>query len=245
MAINVHEIFSSVQGEGLFSGCRHLFLRLSGCNLRCMYCDTRVSFYPPAKASVSYPGSSDPEMVANPFTKEKLFQILAAMKPERHHSLSITGGEPLMQPMAVMEAAEHWQDNGGRVLLETNGTLLDAFRKVSHAIDIVSMDIKLPPAVSATVWRTQQEFLATAAEACSSVYVKMVITPEVTLGLLKDIANMVAAVDCSIPVILQPVTSENGDIYWHEMLDYYQWELADMLTEVRILPQLHKLMGVR
>ncbi len=244
-AAQVCEIFSSLQGEGIYSGCRHLFLRLAGCNLRCTYCDTKESFFPPSRVRIEYPNKKDPEMITNPVTVSELWEILEQMQPARHHCLSITGGEPLLQPDVVREISLLWRKNGGKVLLETNGTLVAALQAVASNIDIVSMDVKLSPAIPETPWEAHRQFLTFAYKNCSSVYVKLVIAREVKLPVLAAVARMIAGVNCEIPLILQPVSAKSEDIPSDSVLSFYQWELSCVLSEVRILPQLHKLIGLR
>lgn len=150
-----------------------------------------------------------------------------------------------MQPEVVAEIAARWRQLGGRVLLETNGTLVDAFEKVADNIDIVSMDIKLQPAVEKTPWQQQQRFLEHAVKRCDSVYVKVVVGKEVSISQLEEAAQLVAAAGKHIPFILQAEAecSQSKDL--QGQLEQFQWRLSRWLPDVRIIPQLHKLLGVR
>ena len=76
--MNLVEIFSSIQGEGLFVGCRQVFVRLAGCNLFCRYCDTRDSFAVPAAARVeTEAGSRMFGSITNPVAASELFAAVA------------------------------------------------------------------------------------------------------------------------------------------------------------------------
>lgn len=118
--MKVSEIFYSIQGESYFAGRPCTFVRLSGCNLRCSYCDTRYAYQEGIEVSVE-------EVVA---------------EAERYGCtlVEITGGEPLLQPETPL-LAEALIEKGYTVLVETNGSL-DIRVLPSRAICI--MDLKCP-----------------------------------------------------------------------------------------------------
>ena len=102
MSLKVNEIFYSIQGESSRAGCPSVFIRLSGCNLRCSYCDTRYAY------------EDGKEM--------EIDQILEAVKEFDCHLVEITGGEPLLQeetPSLISKLL----DDGYTVMLETNGSI--------------------------------------------------------------------------------------------------------------------------
>jgi len=120
MTLLVNEIFYSIQGESIYSGRPCIFVRLTGCNLRCSYCDTRYA-YEQGK-------------------KMELTEIINRIAAHRCRLVEITGGEPLLQsetPILIYRLLE----NGYEVLLETNGSL-DISRVDGRCIKIV--DIKCP-----------------------------------------------------------------------------------------------------
>lgn len=100
----VHEIYASIQGESTFAGLPCTFVRLVGCNLRCVWCDTPQAFYPTPGRSERMPRS------------EVLRRALATKTP----LVELTGGEPLLQPGALPLLRELC-DAGRTVLLETSG----------------------------------------------------------------------------------------------------------------------------
>lgn len=246
LSTNVCEVFSSIQGEGIFAGARQVFLRLAGCNLNCEYCDTPASHQVPKRGKYQItPTHQDFEDIKNPVDIDTLRAALGRLFPDKHHSLSITGGEPLLQPESVKEISKYWQENGGKVLLETNGTLPDALETVIDTIDIVSMDIKLAPAVRETPWQSHEEFLKICSSHRCVVYVKVVITPETDNETVQKAAQLVAGINQAIPLVLQPVTNQNNEtLVSAETLFKHQWEMSRYLSDVRILPQLHKVLGV-
>jgi 7-carboxy-7-deazaguanine synthase len=116
----VHEIYASIQGESSFAGMPCAFVRLTGCNLRCVWCDTPQAFY----------GGTRMER------KDVLARALALGTP----LVELTGGEPLLQPGAIPLLRELC-DAGKCVLLETSGEApVDKVDPRVHKI----MDLKAP-----------------------------------------------------------------------------------------------------
>ncbi len=118
--MKVNEIFYSIQGESYFSGRPCVFVRLSGCNLRCTYCDTRYAYEDGKECSVD--------------------EVLAAVEAYGCTLVEITGGEPLLQDETPL-LAQMLLDKGYTVLVETNGSL--DIRVLPPEI-ICIMDLKCP-----------------------------------------------------------------------------------------------------
>jgi 7-carboxy-7-deazaguanine synthase len=116
----VHEIYASVQGESTFAGLRCAFVRLTGCNLRCTWCDTPQAFYKGTRMRRA----------------DVLGRALALGTP----LVELTGGEPLLQPGAIPLMAELC-DAGRTVLVETSGEA-DVSRVDARVHKI--MDLKAP-----------------------------------------------------------------------------------------------------
>lgn len=238
--IDIVELFSSIQGEGLYVGTRQLFVRLAGCNLACTYCDTPESRYLGKNALVEQtPGKRDFFQLSNPLPINKLAQLINSLLTIRHHSISLTGGEPLCQAQRIVELAPQLN---APIYLETNGTLFEQLALVLPHIAIISMDIKLPSTTGRTCWREHGEFLRLAAS--KEVFVKIVVTGQSNHDELQQAFKLVASVDANIPVILQPVTPLNGcePVTSDAMLSYQENALT-ILNDVRVIPQTHKYMG--
>ncbi len=119
VCVRVCEIFHSIQGESTTAGLPCVFVRLSGCNLRCTYCDTTYAYAPGAAMSVG--------------------EVLSRIGEFGTRTVEVTGGEPLLQPECPALLAELVRC-GYEVLLETNGSLaLPADRRYR-----VIMDVKCP-----------------------------------------------------------------------------------------------------
>ncbi len=238
--MEIVEIFSSIQGEGRYVGYRQVFVRLAGCNLACDYCDTSASRAAAATGRVeATPGGRDFFTVANPMPVAALAGHVNSLLRAPHHSVSLTGGEPLCQAAALAELAPKL---AGRRYLETNGTMPDELAVVLPHIDIVSMDIKLPSISGREWWDEHARFIRIAA--ASELYVKMVLTAATGDAEFRRALKLVAAVDRRIPVVLQPVTPVNNVVgIAPEAVLRLLAAALEVVDDVRVIPQTHKMMG--
>lgn len=120
ISLRISEIFYSLQGETNTVGLPTVFIRLTGCPLRCNYCDTAYAFSGGEKRSLQ--------------------QILDQVKTYNTPYVTVTGGEPLAQP-ACIDLMLHLLDADYRVSLETSGAL-DVSRVDSRVVKV--MDLKTP-----------------------------------------------------------------------------------------------------
>lgn len=240
MRANVVEVFSSIQGEGKYVGCRQVFVRFSGCNLRCRYCDTLVSHAPYRFCTTEEDaGSRKFTQLDNPVSVEELSQRIQHLLTIPHHSVSFTGGEPLYRADFIHALAAKINS---RIFLETNGTLADELKKVIADIDIISMDIKLPSITGKELWQEHYDFMQTAKE--KDLYIKLVVSAETTDEEFRQAISLVKKVDSSIPFIIQPVTPTNGcNAAEPAVVLSYQQQAMLLLEDVRVIPQTHKMIG--
>lgn len=244
-AAHLVEIFSSVQGEGLLVGLRQVFLRFHGCNLRCSYCDTETTAPPFSARIEKTPGRRDFIDAPNPVSLSRISSLLEGWTggwPGTHHSLSITGGEPLLNDEVLLE----WLPALRKYLpiyLETNGVLPAALGRLISFLDIIGMDMKLPSTSGCTdLWDSHQDFLRIAAP--KEVFVKIIICDATEDWEIERACETVASVDRTVPVILQPVTQVDGTIGISPLKMLELQEVAcGFLSEVRIIPQTHKFIG--
>ncbi|MEE4253997.1 MAG: 7-carboxy-7-deazaguanine synthase QueE [Desulfuromusa sp.] len=238
------EIFSSIQGEGVLVGCRQIFIRFPGCNLNCRYCDT--DFIKTDSCQIeSSPGSGKLISFENPVAFVNVKNLLAewvSELPSSHHSISITGGEPLLHGQLLLS----WLPELRKILpvyLETNGTLPDQLEPLIQHLDWVSMDIKLHSQTGLrTEWETHRQFLEIANQ--TDCYVKLVVgdkTPDLELQLAAD---LVSTVSKRIPIVLQPVTVDGQIKISTNKILQMQALIADTHSDVRVIPQTHRFMGV-
>ena len=241
--VHLVEVFSSIQGEGLYVGCRQVFVRLAGCNILCRYCDTADSFTTPHAARIEEgAGTRNFQFLANPVPVKHLVAQVAALCSQPHHSVSLTGGEPLLRLEAV-KALLTLRFHGIKLFLETNGTLPDALEQIIDDIDIVSLDFKLPSVLDGKeYWQEHEAFLRIAAR--REAYVKIVLSGETTRQEVARAIDLIAKVDPGVPLVFQPVTPLNG-VTAVDPLQVLDWQLLALqrLKDVRVIPQTHKVMG--
>ncbi|MBQ7705908.1 MAG: 7-carboxy-7-deazaguanine synthase QueE [Selenomonadaceae bacterium] len=237
---NLIEIFSSIQGEGKYVGCRQIFIRLAECNLNCAYCDTifkRADFCLIETAA----GSMTFEQIKNPFTAAQVALIIKQFNNEvPTHSVSFTGGEPLLRWKFIRSVAEKIKSTGLKIFLETNGTLPAELSQIIDFVDIISMDIKLP-SVAGNYFDKHREFLKIAAQ--KDLYAKIVISAETTAEEFDTAINLIAEVSPEILLILQPVTAvKNVQAIPARRILELQAAASRKLKNVRVIPQTHKLL---
>lgn len=245
----VSEIFVSFQGEGLHAGRRQLFVRFAGCPLRCRYCDTPESLVPVARCRVLGPdGAHERSNPLAPTELDTVVEALAVAAPPLH-AIAVTGGEPLSQvdALAAWLAARRGTSAQLPVLLETAGIFPARLRQVLPWVAIVSMDVKCPSNTGERArWDEHEACLGAALEAGREVYVKMpvdetTLPEEVELG-----ARLVARRDGRVPLFLTPLTEPTGPrlTIGAGTLERLQAVASRVHPDVRVLPQLHKVLGI-
>ena len=224
MKAKVSEVFNSIQGEGIYVGKRQLFIRFYGCNLsRCQFCDT----------------------VLHTFKEYECDDLLNYLRsfPGNFHSISLTGGEPLLQKDFLREFLPAIKKQGHRVYLETNATLPVDLSEVIDYIDIMAMDFKLPSSTGLNdFWQEHEEFLkVSSAKECS---VKAVICNSTEFTDIKKAVQLLYNFNKSIPFILQPNTYELDRLLMQRIQEFKLYSL-EFLSDVRVIPQMHRLVGVK
>ncbi|GAB6181008.1 7-carboxy-7-deazaguanine synthase QueE [Desulfotomaculum defluvii] len=239
-----HEVFSSVQGEGPYVGNRQVFIRFVGCNWQCAFCDTQTDIKPKYFLLEKTPGLRDFLKLENPVEPAMMGELIKDYyNLERHHSISLTGGEPLLHTEYIKQLVPHIQGTRRGIFLETNGTLPDKLASVINIIDIISMDIKLHSSTREnTPWERHKEFLKVASQ--KDVYVKLVVSSDTTFSELEQAIQIIKNIDQSIELVLQPVTPKGGILPPSNNYILSIQELAlKTLKNVRIVPQTHLMMG--
>ncbi len=255
---NLVELFWSAQGEGPNVGRSTLFLRFGGCDLRCAWCDSPGTWLPTADCRFEIsPGSGQFERDANPVSASRLERAIRALSPAPGSFLGLTGGEPLLQPLAVVGAAQIARALGLRVALETHGLAVARLAEVIGEIDYVSMDWKLESDVRRAKETEAEggyakgfaalhaEFLALLVERSVESSVKVVVTGNTLPEELAEVCRVVAALAPETPLILQPVTpfGRVKEQPSAEVLLGHLRACERVHADVRLIPQTHRVYG--
>jgi 7-carboxy-7-deazaguanine synthase len=217
--MQITEIYKSIQGESTYSGLPCVFVRLTGCNLRCSWCDSEYTF-----------------TGGHRMTIEEVMAEVEGLSPSGG-LVEITGGEPMLQDREVVPLMQHFLDEGYTVLLETSGER--PLEKVPKGV-VKIVDVKCPNSGEPDTFRAENlEFLASHDE------VKFVLSDredyEFARGftLRHDLARRVNA------VLLSPAfstTASGTRDASHCLLDpreLAEWMLADGVP-ARLGMQIHK-----
>ncbi|AJE03332.1 7-carboxy-7-deazaguanine synthase QueE [Geobacter pickeringii] len=239
------EVFSSIQGEGGLIGLRQVFVRFRGCNLQCDYCDTPTDFSAEPCLAEQTPGRRDFVPVENPVALHRILSLIEGWHrgwPGVHHSVSITGGEPLVSHEILRSWLPHLRSLLP-VYLETNGVMHTALELLIDHIDMIGMDIKIPSTSGCTdLWDDHRRFLRVAAT--KDVFVKVVVGEQTEEWEVERSAEIVGGEGREIPLILQPITRLDGTIGIAPVRVLELQEIASRyLRAVRVIPQTHKFMG--
>ena len=134
--MKIAEVFYSVQGEGALVGVPSVFVRTSGCNLRCVWCDTPYTSWNPEGADLSL---------------ESILAQVSAYKQAKH--VVLTGGEPMIAPQ-IVELSTRLRERGLHITVETAGTV---YKPV--ACDLMSISPKLAHSTPPGEWSATHERL--------------------------------------------------------------------------------------
>ena len=230
------EIFKTYEGEGSKIGTPRILVRFGGCPVYCNNCDTPQSFNVRKSMRVISPEDLSTEIV-------KLATDDAGNYTVRE--ISLTGGEPMMYPEAIVKLAGLLHILGFKTSLETSGTVIN--QQVFSHFDFVSLDIKLPS--------TGVDFTA---EQIESIYeiknhhpgtqVKVVVSNEDDLAWVQEhLAKFINPLSKSAPLIITPNSPYIKDGVTQEASKYY--DLMMMIVDwnkgynIIVVPQIHKLLS--
>lgn len=243
------EVFASIQGEGPHVGRRHIFVRFLGCDLGCRYCDTPAAritagaAVSPCRVQVpSGTGHTGLEMVPNPVSASDLTRFCSRLmvKGISRPVISLTGGEPLLQADFLRSWIPEVHD-GCSIYLETSGIHHEELLSLQGLVDVVSMDMKLPSATGQKpYWDEHRNFLS----ACRGreVFVKVVVTASTSMDDILMAASLIEEKDPAIPLVLQPAS---GNLAPDPLsLIRIQEAVLPILADVRVIPQMHKILNV-
>ncbi|MPM79680.1 7-carboxy-7-deazaguanine synthase [bioreactor metagenome] len=226
---------------------RQAFVRFSGCNLSCNYCDT--NFANPGTCDYErVEGSGAFEKVPNPVSIEKLESMLQPFK--KLHSISLTGGEPLPHADFIERL-----NISSPLYLESNMTLPEQARKLRENISYVAGDFKLPEAIRGISPENREVHMENTIECFKLLkksdsrdcFCKIVIgrdtNPDTVIMAAEAIAQYVSC------IILQPQTPLGSAVRTPRFTQASVQTILKLqktlleLTDTRIIPQTHRMWG--
>lgn len=215
----VAETFESINGEGTKSGQLAFFVRFAGCNMNCSYCDTEWANVP------------EPEAGNGKFRIMSTGQIYSEIKLSGIRNVTLTGGEPLIQPEINELLDVLLEDDRLFVEIETNGSVdLAPFIKPGRRRPLFTMDYKLPSSGNEILMRVGNFNLLNADD-----------TVKFVAGSRSDLERAATVIDAydlteKCHVLISPVY---GEI---EPLDIVDFMKENKLNGAGLQIQLHKLL---
>ncbi|MFA5092892.1 MAG: 7-carboxy-7-deazaguanine synthase QueE [Candidatus Omnitrophota bacterium] len=223
MKAKIAEIFESVQGEGLYLGEKQIFVRFFNCNLSCTYCDTKLDRF-------------------MEYEPKELFDEIMLYR-DKYHSISFTGGEPLLYKNFLKEIFVLTKKFGHKHYLETNGTLFFELEELINDIDIVAMDLKFPSSSGmGNLWNLHRKFLKIAIK--KEVFLKAIICQATAQQDLMQAIELIREVSPSSILVLQPNSYENQGVLNEKLAQFKDIASRNKVT-VCVIPQIHKLVGLK
>lgn len=221
----IAEIFDSIQGEGPYIGYRQLFIRFCGCNLLCDYCDTEFD-------------------KGEEYTPLELLEKVKTFNLKHIHSISLTGGEPLLHYEFLKEFLPLLKETETKIYLETNGTLPNPLKHIIDYTDIISMDFKLNSSGKiGDMYAKHNEFLEISKNSQKQVFAKLVFDETIQDFEINETTKLAQKYD--IELILQPKMNGNKISVSHDKIVEVFNKFTDKYPKTRLIGQVHKFWDVR
>jgi 7-carboxy-7-deazaguanine synthase len=217
--MQITEIYKSLQGESTFAGLPCVFVRLTGCNLRCTWCDSEYTFHGGRK-----------------MTPEDVRQDVLRLSPVRG-LVEITGGEPMLQERELVPLMQQLIDDGYRLLIETSGER--PLKRVPAAV-VKIVDVKCPDSGEGQTFHMGNLELLTPQDE-----IKFVLSSRADYDFARDFTQRHNLAGCVNAILFSPAFRKDATgarDSTHCLLDPQQlaeWMIADN-APARLSLQLHK-----
>lgn len=232
--MKVNDIFFSYQAEGLYIGKSTVFIRFSGCNLDCYYCDEK-------KAKKV----KDDKIRTK---KDIITFIKKIISKNKVDLISLTGGEPLMQKdikELIKGLSTLKKERKFKIYLETNSSIPSTLKSIIKKVDIVALDLKIPlnDKNKKNILKEFKESVNICKQSKKRYFIKLVIGGKTLYPrrFIYLIRNFIKELDIK-EIILQPVTEElnrlNRNLFFNLSNVFYS--LRKVVPNIYIIPQLHK-----
>ena len=235
MKVRIFEIFTSVEGEGILYGTKTMFVRLAGCPFTCFYCDTKESL--PMDSGIEY---SIPDAC----------KMIDEQLEDHTYKVNFTGGDPLVQHEAVAELAKHIQSKNIPTYLESSCFDAKKFQHVLPYMDFIKIEFKtkesefVDPKHYPTLLDNAFECLRTSIDSKKTTYIKIVVSAKTTVETISELTERIFKTISKNDIsgfIIQP-TFGISEPTLEQLLQFYD-VVVPYYDEVRVVPQLHKIIG--
>ena len=237
MKIRLFEIFTSVEGEGILYGTKTLFVRFAGCPYSCFYCDTLDAL----------PLDSGKE-----YSLDEACILIDKNLQKNTYKVNFTGGEPLIQHEAVYDLAKYVKSKGIPTYLESACFDSKKFSYVLPSMDLIKIEFKthdsefIDSKHYPNLIKNTLECLQASIAANKTTYIKIVVSSKTKLNsfteLIEKIFKNISKGDIA-GFVIQPTTSIS-EPFLEKLMEFYDI-VYPHYEQVRIVPQLHKIINAR
>ena len=235
MNVRIFEIFTSIEGEGIFYGTKTLFVRLAGCPFTCFYCDTKESL----------PLDSGKE-----FSIEDAITEIDSQIQSNTFKVNFTGGDPLLQHQAVALLAKNIQDRKIPTYLESSCFDVDRFNHVLPFIDYVKIEFKTRESEFVDI-KHYEKLISESLKCLESsinlqkiTYIKIVVSSKTKITDFNNLVENIFKIRNSEKIsgfIIQP-TYGISEPSLEQLMEMYDC-VFPKFSDVKVVPQLHKFIG--
>ncbi len=235
MKARIFELFTSVEGEGILYGTKTLFVRLAGCPFTCFYCDTKDAL--PMDSGIEY-------------SIDEACNLIEKNLKENTYKVNFTGGDPLMQHEAVAHMAKFIQSKNIPTYLESACFDSKRFNQVLPYIDFIKIEFKtrdskfVDDAHYPDLIKNAMECLRLAVSSGKKTYIKIVVSENTSQESFENLVDQIFTLVSKNQLsgfIIQP-TFGVKEPSLEKLLGLYD-VVYPHYGEVRIVPQLQKIMG--
>ncbi len=236
--VQLNELFVSIEGEGIFAGTKTLFIRFSGCHLKCYWCDTKYSLSP--NSGKSYTINQAKHLIFN-HLQPNIYKV------------NFTGGEPLLQPLSLIALANFVKSELDiKTYLESSCFDWKRFEMVLPHFDICKIEFKtsdskvIESKFHNNLIQNELKCLELALNKNDKIsFVKIVFTNSTTVNEIRDLITRIfrcSNINNLSGITLQPSYEFDSPSTEH-ILKVYD-EVYPFYNDVRVVPQMHKMLGM-
>lgn len=236
--VQLNELFVSIEGEGIFAGTKTLFIRFSGCHLRCYWCDTKYSLSP--KSGKSY-------------TLDEAKRLIYRHLQPNIFKVNFTGGEPLLQPSSLVALANFIKNELKiKTYLESSCYDWQRFESVLPYFDICKIEFKtsdskvIEPQSYSDLIQNELKCLELALNRTDKIsFIKIVFTKSTTANEIRELTTRIfqcSNINNLSGITLQP-SYQFDSPSTEQILKIYD-EVYPYFKDVRVIPQMHKMLNM-